>query len=74
MNFIFSKIGGALSALAIIASVLAWVHHNGAKSELAKIQKSNAAIVLKIQGEKDAINSRNHSDSASVKRLLAGSF
>ena len=74
LDLLLSRAGIFATICMIASSALLYVHHQGALSERMKTQKSNIAIIKRVERAKDAINSIPHSDSASIVRLRAGTF
>lgn len=74
MNPIVQKLIAAASAIALLAGIYGYIHHEGAKSEEAKIEKQTTKTVEKIQEKKNEIIRQPATDARSIDRLQRGSF
>lgn len=74
MNPIVQKLIAAASALALLAGIYGYIHHEGEKSEEVKIEKQTTKTVAKIQEKKNEIIRQPATDARSIDRLQRGSF
>ncbi len=74
MNPIIQKLIAAASALALLAGIYGFIHHQGAKSEAVKIENKTAAVVGIVQEKKNEIINLPRTDARSIDRLQRGSF
>jgi hypothetical protein len=74
LDFITSKIGGFVAICLFLSASLLAYHRHVVNAEDAKIQAHTQIIINAIREKKDALNSGDHSNSVSIKRLLSGTF
>lgn len=74
MNTIVQKLIAAASALALLAGIYGFIHHQGAKSAEIKIENKTAKTVAQIQEKKNEIIRQPATDARSIDRLQRGSF